>query len=350
MSVRELSKNTTTEILDAVFGGSKEESFDLPLQTLKTAIHDINLWLQSSDLAKAYAIANKGSLAFNIDPTNGSFSFTLETKAEANNATEVTATPVAEKPSVVAPVVAPVEAPVEAPVAEKPVVAPSPNKKLEPLVKPTESPSLNLFEDIRKVSLDDLRNKAKSLGVNISDLGRKKKEIIQRLEEAMSMEAPVEEAPVEEAPVEEAPVEEAPVEEAPVEEAPDDEDSDDEEAHVEDFDDEDFDDEDSDDEDSDDEDSDDEGSDDEGSDDEGSDDEGLDFLDDFDSKPIDNDNSSEEGYEVVVDEVYIPKTTKFKASLSSSYSAPKNNKSLSEIKANVDDEDFEDFEDFDDED
>ena len=320
MSVRELSKNTTTEILDAVFGGSKEESFDLPLQTLKTAIHDINLWLQSSDLAKAYAIANKGSLAFNIDPTNGSFSFTLETKAEANNATEVTATPVAEKPAVVAPVVAPVEAPVEAPVAEKPVVAPSPNKKLEPLVKPTESPSLNLFEDIRKVSLDDLRNKAKSLGVNISDLGRKKKEIIQRLEEAMSMEAPVEEAPVEE---------------APVEEAPDDEDSDDEEAHVEDFDDEDFDDEDSDDEDSDD---------------EGSDDEGLDFLDDFDSKPIDNDNSSEEGYEVVVDEVYIPKTTKFKASLSSSYSAPKNNKSLSEIKANVDDEDFEDFEDFDDED
>jgi hypothetical protein len=313
MSVRELSKNTTTEILDAVFGGSKEESFDLPLQTLKTAIHDINLWLQSSDLAKAYAIANKGSLAFNIDPTNGSFSFTLETKAEANNATEVTATPVAEKLAVEAPVEAPVaeKLAVVAPVAEKPVVAPSPNKKLEPLVKPTESPSLNLFEDIRKVSLDDLRDKAKSLGVNISDLGRKKKEIIQRLEEAMSMEAPVEEAPVEEAPVDEDfDDEEAPVEEAPVEEAPVDEDFDDED----------------------------------------SDDEGLDFLDDFDSKPIDNDNSSEEGYEVVVDEVYIPKTTKFKASLSSSYSAPKNNKSLSEIKANVDDEDFEDFEDFDDED
>ena len=70
----------------------------------------------------------------------------------------------------------------------------------------------------------------------------------------------------------------------------------------------------------------------------------LGFLDDFDNEPVDGGGSSE-GFEIVVDEVYIPKSTKFNATLSTTFAKKnkKTNLNLGSIRAGAGEIDVEDL-------
>ena len=175
--------------------------------------------------------------------------------------------------------------------------ASSPNAAT-PKQPPQEARRVFKESDVRKISLGDLREEAERLGIDVSHLGRKKTKIIELLnsttpqETPQVVEKPKPKKPVEPKPVEPKPVESQPVESQPVEPTPEQESSGDD----------------------------------------------LNFLDDLDNNPVDGETLSE-GFEIVVEEVYIPKSTKFSSTLANTY-ASKTNKGkldLRSIRSSADD-------------
>ena len=247
------------EILAVIFGSVEEAEHRLGM--VKEVFDKIDHWVESSFFASLIEQTEGGKITTEFDLRKGTVDFLIggDAPSKPKDLTEAKET---LSPNVVTPK--------------------QPQQKARRVFKES---------DVRKISLDDLREEAERLGIDVSHLGRKKTKIIELLNNTSSQETtqeaeePKSKPKPKPKPKSKPKPQPTPVEPTPVEPTPEQESSGDD----------------------------------------------LNFLDDFDNNPVDGETLSE-GFEVVVEEVYIPKSTKFSSTLSNTY-ASKTNKGKLDLRS-----------------
>ena len=238
-----------TEILTAIFGSVEEA--EARLDMVREVFEKIDQWAESSFFSSLIEQVDGVKITPQFDTRSGTLDFIIGVTSD--------------------------------PPLKVETLAPKTSKQRE---------SKHIFKnsDVRKIPLNDLREEADRLGLDVSHLGRKKKEILALLNS--STEDPEFNKPPPPQVKPPPPQVKPPPPQVKPPRANDD----------------------------------------------------LGFLDDFDNEPVDGGGSSE-GFEIVVDEVYIPKSTKFNATLSTTFAKKnkKTNLNLGSIRAGAGEIDVEDL-------
>jgi len=254
--MKRVAEAKKAEILTAIFGSVEEA--EARLDMVREVFEKVDQWAESSFFASLIEQVEGGKITPHFDTRSGTLDFVIGEPTSVTN-----------------------DSPLK---AEKPAPKTSKPRRVRRAFKNS---------DVRKISLDELRKEADKLGIDVSHLGRKKKEILALLNS--SAEEPEEVKPAKSVvkPKPKAVEPPLPQTKPPQEEKPSDD---------------------------------------------------LNFLDDFDNEPVDG-GSLSEGFEVVVDEVYIPKSTKFNATLSTTFAkrGKKANLNLGSIRASAGEIDVEDL-------